>query len=187
MKATYGTGSSVMAVGGAAAAPGLCRSIAWDLGDGPVVGVEGNIRETGRTISWLSELFGVRTDVLLAEAEDAEPDGVHFVPAFGGLGAPRWEPDAAPVVTGLSPGTGRAQLVADAPSPAPASTTCRPSARPTPPGSRPGCGRSRGLEARPRPADVFEPAGRSPGPRGAQGRLARGRAQVPILTPQPGQ
>ncbi|MFI7707748.1 glycerol kinase [Nonomuraea sp. NPDC049480] len=114
VKATYGTGSSVMAVGDGGEAPGLCRSVAWDLGDGPVVGVEGNIRATGRTISWLSELFGVRTGALLAEAEGAEPDGVHFVPAFGGLGAPWWEPDAAPVVTGLSLGTRRAQLVAAA-------------------------------------------------------------------------
>ncbi|TMR93535.1 FGGY-family carbohydrate kinase [Nonomuraea basaltis] len=114
VKATYGTGSSVMAIGDGGQAPGLCRSIAWDMGDGPVLGVEGNIRATGRTIGWLSELFGVRADALLAEAEDTEPDGVHFVPAFGGLGAPWWEPDATPVVTGLSLGTRRGQLVAAA-------------------------------------------------------------------------
>ncbi|MDP4505364.1 FGGY family carbohydrate kinase [Nonomuraea turcica] len=117
VKATYGTGSSVMAIGdggsGIDGAPGLCRSIAWDI-DGPALCVEGNIRATGRTIAWLAELFGVPTETLLAEAEDKGPEGVHFVPAFGGLGAPWWEPDATPVLTGLSLGTRRGQLVAAA-------------------------------------------------------------------------
>ncbi|MEV4171245.1 FGGY family carbohydrate kinase [Nonomuraea sp. NPDC049709] len=112
VKATYGTGSSVMAIGGPPDAPGLCRSIAWDLGAGPVHAVEGNIRATGRTVSWLAELFDVPADVLLAEA--ADPGDVHFVPAFGGLGAPWWEPEASPVITGLTLGTRRAQLVAAA-------------------------------------------------------------------------
>ncbi|MEQ4723910.1 FGGY family carbohydrate kinase [Nonomuraea sp. B19D2] len=114
VKATYGTGSSVMAIGDRGEVPGLCRSIAWDLGAGPVPAVEGNIRATGRTISWLAELFGTGADVLLAEAEDTGPAGVHFVPAFGGLGAPWWEPAATPVVTGLTLGTRRGQLVAAA-------------------------------------------------------------------------
>ncbi|MET9243958.1 FGGY family carbohydrate kinase [Nonomuraea sp. NPDC003709] len=112
VKATYGTGSSVMAIGGPPEAPGLCRSIAWDLGDGPVHAVEGNIRATGRTVSWLAELFDVPADVLLAEA--ADPGNVHFVPAFGGLGAPWWDPDASPVIIGLTLATRRAQLVAAA-------------------------------------------------------------------------
>ncbi|AQZ69488.1 Glycerol kinase [[Actinomadura] parvosata subsp. kistnae] len=113
VKATYGTGSSVMAVGGGRSA-GLCRSIAWDLGDGPVPAVEGNIRATGRTITWLSELLGVPAETLLAEAEGTDAGGVTFVPAFGGLGAPWWEPDATPVITGFSLGTRRAQLAAAA-------------------------------------------------------------------------
>ncbi|MEU6721968.1 FGGY family carbohydrate kinase [Nonomuraea sp. NPDC046802] len=115
VKATYGTGSSVMAIGDPAGeVPGLCRSIAWDLGDGPVRAVEGNIRATGRTISWLADLFGVEAGALLAEAAEAGPGGVHFVPAFGGLGAPWWEPDAVPVVAGLSLGARRGHLAAAA-------------------------------------------------------------------------
>ncbi|MFD0476174.1 FGGY family carbohydrate kinase [Nonomuraea thailandensis] len=113
VKATYGTGSSVMAIGGGRSA-GLCRSIAWDLGDGPVPAVEGNIRATGRTLTWLSELLGAPAETLLAEAEHTGPGGVHFVPAFGGLGAPWWDPDATPVITGLTLGTRRARLVAAA-------------------------------------------------------------------------
>ncbi|RVX41538.1 glycerol kinase [Nonomuraea polychroma] len=113
VKATYGTGSSVMAIGDGGRTTGLCRSIAWDI-DAPMMCVEGNIRATGRTIAWLSELLGVPAEILLAEAEDADPGGVHFVPAFGGLGAPWWDPDATPVVTGLTLGTRRAELVAAA-------------------------------------------------------------------------
>ncbi|MFG1679564.1 FGGY family carbohydrate kinase [Nonomuraea sp. NPDC049269] len=113
VKATYGTGSSVMAIGDGGDAPGLCRSIAWDLG-GRVLAVEGNIRATGRAVSWLAELFGVTSERLLAETGDDEPGGVHLVPAFGGLGAPWWEPDATAVLTGLTAGTRRGQLVAAA-------------------------------------------------------------------------
>ncbi|MGP4101412.1 FGGY-family carbohydrate kinase [Nonomuraea sp. KM90] len=113
VKATYGTGSSVMAIGGGRS-EGLCRSIAWDIGNGPVPAVEGNIRAAGRTITWLSELLDVPAETLLAEAEDTDPGEVYFVPAFGGLGAPWWDPDATPVVTGLTLGTRRAQLAAAA-------------------------------------------------------------------------
>ncbi|MFB9477315.1 FGGY family carbohydrate kinase [Nonomuraea salmonea] len=130
VKATYGTGSSVMAisrsgrtgqtgrtgrtgeVGEVGEVRGLCRSIAWDLGDGPALCVEGNIRATGRMVSWLADLFGVPVPELLKEAESA--DGVHFVPAFGGLGAPWWDPGATPVITGFSLGTRRPQLAAAA-------------------------------------------------------------------------
>ncbi|GAA3161826.1 hypothetical protein GCM10020001_102760 [Nonomuraea salmonea] len=112
VKATYGTGSSVMAisrsgrtgqtgrtgrtgeVGEVGEVRGLCRSIAWDLGDGPALCVEGNIRATGRMVSWLADLFGVPVPELLKEAESA--DGVHFVPAFGGLGAPGGTPAPPP-------------------------------------------------------------------------------------------
>jgi glycerol kinase len=113
VKATYGTGSSVMAIGDGGDAPGLCRSIAWDIG-GPVLAVEGNIRATGRAVTWLADLFGVTSERLLADAGEEEPGGVHLVPAFGGLGAPWWEPDATAVLTGVTAGTRRGQLVAAA-------------------------------------------------------------------------
>jgi glycerol kinase len=79
-----------------------------------VLAVEGNIRATGRAISWLAELFETDTKSLLDEAEQEAPYGVHFVPAFGGLGAPWWEPDALAVLSGLTLGTRRGQLVAAA-------------------------------------------------------------------------
>jgi glycerol kinase len=109
VKATYGTGSSVMAIGDADD-PGLCRSIAWDL-TGPVTVVEGNIRSAGRTLSWLAELFDTDVTQLLAQAEQAGQDSrLHLVPAFGGLGAPWWEPDAIAVLSGMTLATRRGDL-----------------------------------------------------------------------------
>jgi glycerol kinase len=110
VKATYGTGSSVMAIGPhQIGATGVCSTIAWDVG-GITHALEANIRSTGRTMSWLSDLLGIDSDELWAEAEKATSDGVVIVPAFGGLGAPLWDRNATPVITGLSLGTRRPQL-----------------------------------------------------------------------------
>lgn len=110
VKATYGTGSSVMALGPRAdRASGVCSTIAWDV-DGLAHALEANIRSTGRTLSWLSDLFHADIDELWNEAAQATSDGVVVVPAFGGLGAPHWDRDATPVIAGLSLGTRRAQL-----------------------------------------------------------------------------
>ncbi|MDY7102170.1 MAG: FGGY family carbohydrate kinase [Actinomycetota bacterium] len=117
-KATYGTGSSIMAVAGraTAAAPdgGVCRTVAWDLGDGPVQALEGNIRSSGRTLTWLADLFATTTEQILADAAATDPEGVSLVPAFGGLGAPWWEPDASALIAGLTLGTRREHLAAAA-------------------------------------------------------------------------
>jgi glycerol kinase len=110
VKATYGTGSSVMTLGPRAADnSGVCSTIAWDVG-GTAHALEANIRSTGRTMSWLADLLEVDIDQVWAEAEKATSDGVVMVPAFGGLGAPYWDRDATPVIAGLSLGTRRAQL-----------------------------------------------------------------------------
>lgn len=112
VKATYGTGSSVMAVlgGPAPTRPGLCRTVGWQLtGQPPTLALEGNIRSSGRTLTWLADLFATTAEALLAEAA-ASADGVHLVPAFGGLGAPWWDADAVATVSGLTLGTGRPAL-----------------------------------------------------------------------------
>ncbi|WBB47799.1 FGGY family carbohydrate kinase [Verrucosispora sp. WMMA2044] len=112
VKATYGTGSSVMAIGDGGDSPRLCRTVAWDV-TGPVLAVEGNIRATGRTLSWLADLFGVDVQVLLDEAAHAAGP-VQIVPAFGGLGAPWWDPDAVAVLSGMTLATRRGDLAAAA-------------------------------------------------------------------------
>lgn len=124
VKATYGTGSSVMALGSPEVGDtSLCCTIAWQLddtgggtsgsgstADGVAYALEANIRSTGRTISWLADMFQVDPGVLLAEAAEASSGEIVLVPAFGGLAAPWWDRTATPVITGLSLGTGRPQL-----------------------------------------------------------------------------
>jgi glycerol kinase len=107
VKATYGTGSSVMGLVAdpeTAAEDGrLCLTIGWDDGS-PAYAVEGNIRSSGATLRWLSRLVG-RTENELAGLAAPDSDGVHLVPAFGGLAAPWWDNDAQGIVSGLSFGT----------------------------------------------------------------------------------
>ena len=107
VKATYGTGSSVMAVSAAprSQAVGLCETVAWQIGDQPVRAVEGNIRSSGATLAWLAQLTSVSPGQLASLAADAAADGVHLVPGFSGLGAPWWDPEAAGLLTGLTLGT----------------------------------------------------------------------------------
>jgi len=111
VKATYGTGSSIM---GLIPAPqdlanGLCLTIAWSLG-APAFAAEANIRATGATLRWMADLLGVETGALAELGERSTSDGVVVVPAFTGLGAPWWDRDAVGLVTGCTLGTGKAQL-----------------------------------------------------------------------------
>ncbi|HWT26113.1 MAG TPA: FGGY family carbohydrate kinase [Solirubrobacteraceae bacterium] len=108
VKATYGTGSSIMSLGDPAAwtPGGLCLTIAWDDGGGPAHAFEGNIRSSGATLTWLAGLFGTTPAALAGEAA-ASSDGVHLVPAFGGLGAPWWDDRAVGLISGLTFATRR--------------------------------------------------------------------------------
>jgi glycerol kinase len=111
VKATYGTGSSVMGrATGSTVHPGLCETVAWDDGAEVMLAVEGNIRASGATVAWLSGITGRSPAELTALAAGASSDGVHLVPAFNGLGAPWWDTGARAVVSGLSLATGLPQL-----------------------------------------------------------------------------
>src|SRR3954471_24349721 len=109
IKATYGTGSSIMCLGGPAVHSNLCLTIAWDL-DGEVAhAFEGNIRSTGATLTWLANLLGTTPEAVAEAAADA-PGGVHLVPAFGGLAAPWWDDEAVGLISGLTFATRVPQL-----------------------------------------------------------------------------
>jgi glycerol kinase len=117
-KATYGTGSFVLANSGndsSAAPSGLVRTVAWRLGEEPAVyALEGSIFVTGAALQWLRDGLGLLADVAesegLAESLDST-DGVYFVPALTGLGSPHWAPEARGLVAGLTRGTRREHLV----------------------------------------------------------------------------
>ena len=111
VKATYGTGSSVMGRCPATTTVGeeLCLTVAWDDGN-PAYAVEGNIRASGATLSWLARCVGRSPEDLAALAAGASSDGVHIVPAFNGLGAPWWDAEATGLISGLTMGTGLPNL-----------------------------------------------------------------------------
>jgi glycerol kinase len=111
VKATFGTGSSVMSLGDPDAwtPGGVCLTVAWQDEHGPAHALEGNIRSTGATLTWLARLFGTTPQALADEAAEAS-HGVHLVPAFGGLAAPWWDDNAVGLISGLTFATRRGQL-----------------------------------------------------------------------------
>ncbi len=111
IKATLGTGSSVMGVlpGADDVGSALCLTLAWDDGR-PTYAAEGNIRASGAILVWLAGILGTDPGGILELAESASSEGVDLVPAFGGLGAPWWDDGAVAMLTGLTLGTQREQL-----------------------------------------------------------------------------
>jgi len=107
VKATYGTGSSLMALTGELAADtlSLARTIAWSAGGKTQFALEGNIAMTGSALQWLGEFLRLPQPAAdIAKLADTVPDanGVYFVPAMVGLGAPHWDANARGVISGLS-------------------------------------------------------------------------------------
>jgi glycerol kinase len=116
-KNTYGTGAFLLVLAGPrvpAPPRGLLATVACGPGGEPWYALEGSVFIAGAAIQWLRDGLGI---IDLAEESDAQarsvPDngGVHFVPAFVGLGTPYWEPEARGTITGLTRGTKRAHLV----------------------------------------------------------------------------
>lgn len=117
VKATYGTGSSVMMHAGDKTIVldnGMVTSIAWGR-DGKVSYVlEGNINYAGATVSWLKDNLGIITSAGETEAMAfaANPtDETYLIPAFSGLGAPYWKVDAKAMLYGMSRTTGKNEIV----------------------------------------------------------------------------
>jgi glycerol kinase len=116
-KVTFGTGSSVlMNIGGRPllSPSGIVTAIGWVLDGKPTYAFEGITNFTGATIAWLRDQLQLIADVAETESIAATvPDsgGVYLVPAFVGLSAPYWRPDARAAITGLSPSSTRAHVV----------------------------------------------------------------------------
>ncbi len=116
-KSTYGTGSSVMVNIGETpidATNGLVTSVGFAACGKTYYAFEGNIHCTGATIKWLEEKLDLISHPSEVEAlATGIPDngGVYFVPAFAGLGAPWWNPQAKAMIHGMTLGTGKAHIV----------------------------------------------------------------------------
>ncbi len=114
VKATYGTGSSLMTVTDTPVLSnrGLSTTIAWRRGTRTTYALEGNISVSAQAAAWMASFLGL-ADVaaLTALAETVESDGgATVVPAFAGLGAPHWNDRARAAISGLSLATSRAEV-----------------------------------------------------------------------------
>ncbi len=116
-KNTYGTGAFLLLNAGAnrpeSGRGGLLTTIACDAHGGPAFALEAAIFIAGAAVQWLRDGLGLIRDASETEAlarSVASTDGVYFVPALTGLGAPHWEADARGTIVGLTRGTTRAHL-----------------------------------------------------------------------------
>ena len=117
IKATFGTGSSVMMNTGDKpifSDAGIVTSLAWCMGGKVNYVLEGNINYTGSVIKWLVDdvklLTASRESGELAAQANPE-DTTYLVPAFSGLGAPYWDSEAKACICGMTRSTGKAEIV----------------------------------------------------------------------------
>jgi glycerol kinase len=115
-KCTYGTGSFVLVNTGdtPVLSDRLLTTIAWKRPDGSLVyALEGAVFVTGSAVQWLRDglhIIGSAAEVEALARSVPDSDGVVFVPALTGLGAPHWDPDARGTILGITRGTTRAHL-----------------------------------------------------------------------------
>jgi glycerol kinase len=113
-KATYGTGTSLMALtpDRVGSHHGISSTIAWSQDGAVQYALEGNISVSGQAAAFAAELLGIGDAAALSALAQTVPDsnGVAFVPALVGLGAPHWRADARGTITGLTLGTKPAHL-----------------------------------------------------------------------------
>ncbi|QDT52561.1 Glycerol kinase [Caulifigura coniformis] len=115
-KNTYGTGCFMLLNTGSTPAVskhGLLTTIGWKIGDTTTYCLEGAVFIAGAAVQWLRDGLG-----LIAKSPEVEQlaasvksnDGVYFVPAFVGLGAPYWDPNARGAIVGLTRGSTKAHF-----------------------------------------------------------------------------
>jgi glycerol kinase len=116
-KNTYGTGSFLLRNTGASAvrsSHGLLTTVCYRFADQPAAfALEGSIAVTGSAVQWLRDQLGIlgsaaEVESLAGQVEDT--GGVYFVPAFSGLFAPYWRPEARGLICGLSRFSNKAHL-----------------------------------------------------------------------------
>ncbi|MCP5153175.1 MAG: glycerol kinase GlpK [Ectothiorhodospiraceae bacterium] len=116
MKSTYGTGCFALINTGEQAMRStnrLLSTIAYRLDGRTTYALEGSIFVAGAAVQWLRDGLGIIRSATETEALAGGLDsnrGVYLVPAFTGLGAPWWDPDARGALFGLSRDTGPAEL-----------------------------------------------------------------------------
>jgi glycerol kinase len=117
-KCTYGTGSFILTNTGTTlqrSDAGLLSTAAWRAPDGTLTyALEGAIFVTGAAVQWLRDglqVVGSAAETAAIAATVDSTEGVVFVPALTGMGAPHWDPHARGTILGITRGTTRAHLV----------------------------------------------------------------------------
>jgi glycerol kinase len=115
-KNTYGTGCFMLhehrhkAV---ASKNRLLTTVAWKIGNKTEYALEGSVFIGGAVVQWLRDGLGIiesSNDVETLAAGVADNGGITLIPAFAGLGAPWWRPDARAALVGMTRGTTRAHI-----------------------------------------------------------------------------
>ena len=116
VKNTYGTGCFMMMNIGAKPIESksqLLTTVAWKIGNDVTYALEGSIFIGGAVVQWLRDSLGVivqSNDVEKLAAKVKDSEGVYFVPAFAGLGAPYWDQHARGTLTGITRGSTDAHI-----------------------------------------------------------------------------
>lgn len=115
-KNTYGTGAFLLVNTGLVRpkqGAGLLTTVACDAKGAPAFALESSIFIAGAAVQWLRDGLGIISNAVETEAMARSlksNDGVYFVPALVGLGAPHWEPEARGMIVGLTRGSTKAHL-----------------------------------------------------------------------------
>jgi len=115
-KCTYGTGAFLLMNTGPSpqvSEAGLLTTVAWRLGEETSYALEGSAFIAGAAVQWLRDglkLIKSAPEIEGLAREVESSDGVYFVPALTGLGAPHWDPEARGLICGLTRGTSAAHL-----------------------------------------------------------------------------
>ena len=116
VKATFGTGAFMLVNSGPKPTPSkhrLLSTLAYRLEGKTTYALEGSIFVAGAAVQWLRDGLGLIKTAAQTEAlarSIPSSGGVYMVPAFTGLGAPHWDPDARGAIYGLTRATGPAEL-----------------------------------------------------------------------------
>ncbi len=115
-KITYGTGLFMLYNTGyksIISQKGLITTVGYGIGGKVVYAFEGSVFNAGSAIQWLRDnlgFFGKSSDSEKLACEVSSSGGVYVVPAFTGLGAPYWSPEARGIITGLSRSTTKSHV-----------------------------------------------------------------------------
>lgn len=117
MKNTYGTGCFLLMNTGntpVKSQNGLVTTIAWGRNGQVTYALEGSVFMGGAIVQWLRDelkMIGSATETEELARKVSDTNGCYIVPAFTGLGAPYWKPEAKGLITGLTRGVGRCHIV----------------------------------------------------------------------------